>query len=52
VSDAKLGDTVTEARGRRGGLSRLPELKPMVFAGLYPVEARVPELRDALEKLR
>jgi GTP-binding protein LepA len=54
VSDAKLGDTVTEAA--RPTLEPFPgfrELKPMVFAGLYPVEGHeYPELRDALEKLR
>ena len=54
VSDAKLGDTVTEAS--RPAVQPFPgfrELKPMVFAGLYPVEGHeYPELRDALEKLR
>src|SRR5512139_1220394 len=54
VSDAKLGDTVTEAS--RPAVEAFPgfrELKPMVFAGLYPVEGHeYPELRDALEKLR
>ena len=54
VSDAKLGDTVTEAA--RPAVEPFPgfrELKPMVFAGLYPVEGHeYPELRDALEKLR
>ena len=54
ISDAKIGDTVTEAA--RPTLEPFPgfkELKPMVFAGLYPVEGHeYPELRDALEKLR
>jgi GTP-binding protein LepA len=54
VADAKLGDTITEAA--RPTLEPFPgfkELKPMVFAGLYPVEGHeYPELRDALEKLR
>src|SRR5216683_1133618 len=54
VSDAKIGDTITEAA--RPTLEPFPgfkELKPMVFAGLYPVEGHeYPELRDALEKLR
>ncbi|MGE4056064.1 MAG: translation elongation factor 4 [Vicinamibacterales bacterium] len=54
VSDAKIGDTITEAA--RPTLEAFPgfkELKPMVFAGLYPVEGhQYPELRDALEKLR
>ncbi|HEY7291075.1 MAG TPA: translation elongation factor 4 [Vicinamibacterales bacterium] len=54
ISDAKIGDTITET----GRLTTEPfpgfkELKPMVFAGLYPVEGhQYPELRDALEKLR
>ncbi len=54
VSDAKVGDTITEIS--RPTLEPFPGfkvLKPMVFAGLYPVEGHeYPELRDALEKLR
>ena len=54
VSDAKLGDTVTDAvHPTREPFPGFRELKPMVFAGLYPVEGHeYPELRDALEKLR
>jgi GTP-binding protein LepA len=54
ISDAKIGDTVTETG--RPALEPFPgfkPLKPMVFAGFYPVEGHeYPELRDALEKLR
>src|SRR5213593_4530537 len=54
ISDAKIGDTITEAA--RPTVEPFPgfkELKPMVFAGLYPVEGhKYPELREALEKLR
>src|SRR5215211_5483081 len=54
ISDAKIGDTVTESG--RPAVEAFPgfkELKPMVFAGFYPVEGhQYPELRDALEKLR
>jgi len=54
ISDAKLGDTITEAaRPTAEPFPGFRELKPMVFAGLYPVEGhQYPELRDALEKLR
>jgi GTP-binding protein LepA len=54
ISDAKIGDTVTEtARPTSEPFPGFKELKPMVFAGLYPVEGhQYPELRDALEKLR
>jgi len=54
VADAKLGDTITEAaRPASEPFPGFKELKPMVFAGLYPVEGHeYPELRDALEKLR
>jgi GTP-binding protein LepA len=54
ISDAKIGDTITEtARPTPEAFPGFKELKPMVFAGLYPVEGHeYPELRDALEKLR
>ena len=56
---AKVGDTVTHATGQQG---RMPatapvpgfkEIKPQVFAGLYPVEAsEYDQLRESLEKLK
>jgi GTP-binding protein LepA len=54
VGDAKIGDTITEAaRPTAEPFPGFKELKPMVFAGLYPVEGhQYPELREALEKLR
>ena len=54
VADAKIGDTITEvARPTLVPFPGFKELKPMVFAGLYPVEgSKYSELREALEKLR
>jgi hypothetical protein len=54
VGDAKIGDTVTDAaRPTAEAFPGFTEMKPMVFAGLYPVEShQYPELREALEKLR
>jgi GTP-binding protein LepA len=54
VGDAKIGDTITEtARPTGEPFPGFKEMKPMVFAGLYPVEGhQYPELREALEKLR
>jgi GTP-binding protein LepA len=54
VRDAQIGDTVTEtARPTAAAFPGFKELRPMVFAGLYPVEGHeYPELREALEKLR
>ena len=54
VGDAQIGDTITEAlRPTAEACPGFRELKPMVFAGLYPVEGHeYPELRDALTKLR
>src|SRR6187455_3215294 len=54
VSDAQIGDTVTDtARPTTEPFPGFKELKPMVFAGLYPVESHeYAELREALEKLR
>ena len=40
VSDAKIGDTITDdANPRPKPLPGFQEIKPMVFAGLYPVES-------------
>ncbi len=54
VSDTRIGDTITDdERPAAGPLPGFEEIKPMVFAGLYPIEAGEYEpLRDALEKLR
>jgi GTP-binding protein LepA len=54
IGDAQIGDTVTETnRPTPEPYPGFKPLKPMVFAGLYPVEGhRYSELREALEKLR
>jgi GTP-binding protein LepA len=53
VRAAKVGDTITlAAKPARRPLPGFKEIKPQVFAGLYPVESNEYEaLRDALEKL-
>ncbi len=54
VSDAKIGDTIIDHDDPAAEpLPGFEEIKPMVFAGLYPVESHEHGLlRDALEKLR
>ncbi len=54
VHETKIGDTVTETeRQTQNPLPGFKEVKPMVFAGFYPVEASQYEnLKTALEKLR
>jgi GTP-binding protein LepA len=54
VADVQIGDTITEAaRPTQQPFPGFQEIKPMVFAGLYPVDtAQYEELRDALDKLR
>ncbi len=54
VADAKIGDTVTDAVNPAAEpLPGFEEIKPMVFAGLYPVESHEHGLlRDALQKLQ
>jgi GTP-binding protein LepA len=54
LANAKVGDTVTLANKQAAApLPGFKEIKPQVFAGLYPVESNQYEaLRDALEKLR
>lgn len=54
VRQSKVGDTVTNLR--KPAETALPgyvEPKPMVFSGLYPIDASdYPELREALDKLK
>jgi GTP-binding protein LepA len=54
VVDTKIGDTITDdGRPAAEPLPGFEEIKPMVFSGLYPVDASDYEaLRDALDKLR
>jgi GTP-binding protein LepA len=54
VGDCQVGDTVTLAAQPAGApLEGYRPAKPMVFAGLYPVESNAyVDLREALEKLK
>ncbi|MBI3670266.1 MAG: elongation factor 4 [Acidobacteria bacterium] len=53
VADARMGDTIIEADRPATPLPGFEAIKPMVFAGLYPVLASEYEpLRDALGKLQ
>jgi GTP-binding protein LepA len=54
VSELRVGDTLTtEAHGASDPLPGYKDVKPMVFAGLFPTDSDdYPELRDALEKLK
>src|SRR5215467_632808 len=54
VSELRVGDTLTSAaRPAAQALPGYKDVKPMVFAGLFPTDSDdYPELRDALEKLK
>ncbi|CAN8256836.1 unnamed protein product [Cochlearia groenlandica] len=54
VADARVGDTITTySRKAESSLPGYEEATPMVFCGLFPVDAdQFPDLRDALEKLQ
>lgn len=54
VADARVGDTITHySRKAEKSLPGYEEATPMVFCGLFPIDAdQFPELRDALEKLQ
>ena len=54
VSELRVGDTLTtDKNGASDPLPGYKDVKPMVFAGLFPTESdQYPELRDALERLK
>lgn len=54
ISHAQVGDTVTSSeKPCAAALAGFKDVKPMVFAGLFPVESKdYQDLKDALEKLR
>ena len=54
LANAKVGDTITLAgKPAPAPLPGFKEVKPQVFAGLYPVESsEYDQLRDSLEKLK
>jgi GTP-binding protein LepA len=54
VSRLRVGDTITtRERGASAPLPGYKDVKPMVFAGLFPTDSdEYPALRDALEKLK
>jgi GTP-binding protein LepA len=54
VHDAKVGDTITDAdRPVAAPLPGFKVVKPMVFSGVFPIEAAdYEQLRDALDKLK
>jgi GTP-binding protein LepA len=54
VADTKIGDTITEhSRPTAAPFPGYQEIKPMVFAGLYPTDnGQYEDLRDALSKLQ
>lgn len=54
VADVQIGDTITEsARPVAEPFPGFQEVKPMVFAGLYPTDSvQYEDLRDAMDKLR
>ncbi|HOF19812.1 MAG TPA: translation elongation factor 4 [Bacteroidales bacterium] len=53
-SEVKVGDTITHVKNPcREAISGFEEVKPMVFAGIYPVDADdYEDLRSSMEKLQ
>ncbi len=52
VREAKIGDTITEAGAKVFPLPGFKETKPVVFAGIFPVNSDdFEDLREAIEKL-
>jgi len=53
VSHARVGDTVTQAKNKASGLPGYKEVKPMVFAGIFPESGdEYPKLRDGMAEMK
>ena len=53
IVQAKIGDTITTSKATPEALPGFEEVKPMVFAGLFPINTEDYEnLRDAVGKLK
>ncbi len=54
ASEVKVGDTITDAKNpTQSRIDGFEEVKPMVFAGIYPVDTEeFEELRNSMEKLQ
>lgn len=53
AKEIKVGDTLTLSGSNAEGIKGFEEVKPMVFAGIFPVETDAfEELRDCMEKLQ
>lgn len=54
ASDVKVGDTITDAQNpTKNQIEGFEDVKPMVFAGIYPVDTEdYEELRSSMEKLQ
>ncbi len=53
AKEVKVGDTITHVNQPAKAIKGFEDVKPMVFAGIYPVEtSEFEDLRDAMEKLQ
>jgi len=53
AKEVKVGDTITRVENPAEAIQGFEDVKPMVFAGIYPVDTdEFEELRDAMEKLQ
>ena len=53
AKEIKVGDTITEVKNPSAAISGFEEVKPMVFAGVYPIDSEdYEDLRNAMEKLQ
>jgi GTP-binding protein LepA len=52
AKEVKVGDTITQAENPAPAVKGFENVKPMVFAGIYPIETSFEELRASMEQLQ